>query len=113
MKKSQSQFNMSALIREVLTGTPQMSSAQMIEEIQRRHPGVKINKNSFSVAFYTARQRLGRGRRRANRHVSARRAASGKCDLNVMRSAADFLRNAGGYDKGLEALKMVQAVQLK
>ena len=115
------EFNMSKAIRELLTENPKLSSQEAVDAILAKHPNAKINKNSFSVAFYTGRQKLGisvsgRRRRKGARGVSragVRQVARHSVDLVTLQAAAKFLSAAGSLDSALEAIKQVQAVQLK
>ena len=120
-KAAAADFNMSQAIRELLTENPKMSSQEAIDAILAKHPSAKINKNSFSVAFYTGRQKLGisvsgrRGRRgaRGASRASVRQVGRHAVDLSTLQAAAKFLSTAGSIDSALEAIKQVQAVQLK
>ena len=84
-----------------------------------KFPGVKINKNSFSVAFYTGRKKLGigsrstRGRKVGVRESKSTSTAQPKVDFAKLQSAARFLSEVGGNEVALEAIKQVQAVQVK
>lgn len=115
-KAAKGDFNMSEEIRDILTSSPNLSSHEVAEAIQSKHPGVKINKNSFSVAFYTGRKKLGisvsgrRGKAGKRRLVGGSR---GGLDLSRLQTAAKFMREVGGADAAIEAIKQVQAVQLK
>jgi hypothetical protein len=112
-------FNMSQAIRDVLTENPNVSSREAVNAILAKHPNAKINKNSFSVAFYTGRQKLGisvSGRRGARGRIAGtgvRHAARHSVDLDTLHAAAKFLSTAGSVDSALEAIRQVQAVQLK
>ncbi len=116
-KASSIDFNMSETIRDILTENPKMGPKEVTDAILAKHPGAKINKNSFSVAFYTGRKKLGiktssgRGRK-----VGVRKSISGaapKVDLARLQAAAKFLSEVGGAEAALEAIKQVQAVQVK
>lgn len=112
-------FNMSQAIRDVLTENPKVSSQEAVDAILAKHPNAKINKNSFSVAFYTGRQKLGisvsgrRGRRPGRGRVAGSHVARHAVDLDTLQAAAKFLNAAGSFDSAMEAIKQVQAVQLK
>lgn len=115
MKSVKSEFNMSSEIRSVLSANPNATSAECVSEIKGRHPKSKINMASFSVAFYTTRQRMGITHKRPgskSRVVSVAK-STGMVGLNVMRSAAEFVRAVGGFDNALSAIKTVESVQLK
>ena len=117
-KAANSDFNMSEAIRDVLTANPAVSAPEATEAILAKFPGVKLNKNSFSVAFYTGRKKLGIGSSKRGRKVGVRKSksASGartKVDLAMLQSAAKFLSEVGGAEAALEAIKQVQAIQVK
>ncbi len=108
-------FNMSAAIREALTANPKASSAEVVESISKANPKVKINKASFSVAFYTARRKMG-GKKRGKK-IGIRRGHVGRVnghtvDLTTLQQAAKFLREVGGSEAALAAIKTVAAVQI-
>lgn len=120
-KRSAGSFNMSEAIRDLLTGNPKLSARETWDALADKHPGEKINKNSFSVAYYTGRNKLGikstgRGRKRGvkrMRRTSTAMAARPNLDLFALQTAARFLSEVGGADAALEAIKQVQALQVK
>ena len=57
-KAAEVDFNMSESIREILKANPKLGSQEVADAIVAKYPGAKINKNSFSVAFYTGRNDL-------------------------------------------------------
>ena len=117
-KIANADFNMSEAIRDILKANPKFSSKEASEAIVANNPGVKINKNSFSVAFYTGRKKLGirssgkgRGRKPGVKNVKASIRPS--LNLAMLQTTAKFLSEVGGAEKALEAIKQVQAVQVK
>ena len=118
-KAANSDFNMSEAIRDILTTNPKVTAPEAIEAILAKYPGAKLNKNSFSVAFYTGRKKLGIGSpSRRGRKVGVRKSKSASTtrtnvDLAKLQSAAKFLSEVGGAEAALEAIKQVQAVQVK
>ena len=116
-KASSIDFNMSETIRDILTENPKMGPKEVTEAILAKHPGVKINKNSFSVAFYTGRKKLGiKSASGRGRKVGVRKSLSTvnpTVDLARLQAAAKFLSEVGGAEAALEAIKQVQAVQVK
>ena len=116
-KASNVEFNMSETIRDILTENPKLGPKEVTDAILSKHPGVKINKNSFSVAFYTGRKKLGiKSASGRGRKVGVRKTFSGdtpKVDLARLQAAARFLSEVGGAEAALEAIKQVQAVQVK
>jgi hypothetical protein len=115
-KKPTAEFNMSETIRELLTENPNLTARETTEAILEKHPTAKINKNSFSVAFYTGRKKLGIGSSRRGRKVGVRKLMSGTrptVDLAKLQTAVRFIRDVGGAEAALEAIKQVQAIQVK
>lgn len=116
-KAANSDFNMSEAIREILTATPNVSAAEATEVILAKYPGTKLNKNSFSVAFYTGRKKLGIGsassRRKRVGLKKSKSMAGANVDLAMLQAAAKFLSEVGGAEAAIEAIKQVQAVQVK
>jgi hypothetical protein len=114
-------FNMSETIRELLTENSKLTSTEVADAIVAKHPGAIINKNSFAVAFYTIRKKLGIGSSRRGRRVRVRVAKAearksvrrSTVDFAMLQSAAKFLAEVGGAEAALEAIKQVQAVQVK
>ena len=118
-KSSNSDFNMSEVIRDILTASPKLSSKEVSDVIMEKYPSAKINKNSFSVAYYTGRKKLGirgtRGGRKFGKRVGRPAAAAKRptVDLAMMQATAKFLSEVGGAAAAIEAIKQVQAVQVK
>lgn len=115
-KSTAAEFNMSETIRELLTENPKITSQEATDAILAKHPTAKINKNSFSVAFYTGRKKLGislSGRRRKATKKKLTTTSRPSVDLAKLQVTARFLREVGGADAAIEAIKQVQAVQLK
>lgn len=120
-KSAAAEFNMSELIREMLSANPKLSSKEVADAIMAKHPNAKINKNSFSVGFYTIRKKLGIGKSKRGRKVGvrmARKAARTSAghrtmDLAMIQSTARFLNQVGGAEAALQAIKFVQAAQVK
>jgi hypothetical protein len=116
-KQPETEFNMSEAIRDILKENPSLGSKEAADAIQAKYPSAKINKNSFSVAFYTGRKKLGikssgRGRRVGTRK-SKMTSARPSVDMAVLQTTAKFLSEVGGAEAALAAIKQVQAVQVK
>lgn len=120
-KKVAEQFNMSEVIREMLKANPKSSSQEVADAIMAKYPGTKINKNSFSVAFYTSRKKLfgspsRKPRGSKTRTVTTKSAApvshSG-VDIAMLQSAAKFVGQAGSAEAAMAAIKQVQSLQVK
>jgi hypothetical protein len=124
-KPPKSEFNMSQVIRNLLKDNPKIGGNEAAAAIQAQYPSLNLNKNSFSVAFYTTRQKMGlklakRGKRMTTRKSSAApkspvtpQRAVGSVDLALLQATAKFLSDVGGADAALEAIKHVQAIQVK
>ena len=115
-KASSPDFNMSEAIRQILTANPKLTSKEVTDAITEKYPNAKLNKNSFSVGFYTIRKKLGIGSSKRGKRVALRKSVSAshpKIDFAVLQSAAKFLSEVGGAEAAIEAIKQVQAVQVK
>jgi|GEM_PF-1148203 len=124
-KPPKSEFNMSQVIRNLLKDNPKIGGNEAAAAIQSQYPSLNLNKNSFSVAFYTTRQKMGlklakRGKRMTTRKSSAAskslvtpQSEVGSVDLALLQATARFLSEMGGADAALEAIKQVQAIQVK
>jgi len=121
-KAAPAHFNMTTVIREILTANPNASAKEANDAILEKYPTAKINKNSFSVAFYTGRKKLGmnpasnRGRKVGMRKSLLNMATSAgghHVDLAMLHATAKFLSEVGGADAAIEAIKHVQAIQVK
>jgi hypothetical protein len=120
-KKAATEFNMSEAIRAILTENPKMSNKEVKEAILAKHPSVKINDNSFAVAYYTGRKKLfglsgSKSKRSKKRNLVAKAAKSAvrpTASLAVLQLAAKFLGEAGSAEVAMEAIKQVQALQVK
>ena len=109
-------FNMSEAIREILTENPNFSTKDASDAVLAKHPTAKINKNSFSVAFYNGRKKLGisvSGRGRKAAKGQSKSAIRSSVNLATLQTTAKFLNEVGGIEAALEAIKQVQAVQVK
>lgn len=125
-KASNSEFNMAEAIRDILKENPKLNCKETADAVMAKNPSVKINKNSFSVAYYTGRKKLGIGttsrRRRFSKRIGrgamqsqtvAPTTGRPAVDIAMLQTTAKFLSQVGGADVALEAIKYVQAAQLK
>ncbi len=115
-KSKATEFNMSEAIRGILTENPKLTSGEVYDAIVAKHPTARINESSFSVAFYASRKKLGIGSSRRGKKAvkkTAKAAVRKTVDLAMMQAAAKFLSEVGGADAALQAIKQVQAVQVK
>lgn len=115
MAKKSADFNMSEEIRNLLRENRTLSLSEAFDALSKKH---KLNKNSFGVAFYSARNKLGikSGRRRkggAKRTVSRRVPAAPRLDMGALQAAAKFVSDIGGADKAIAAVKQVASLQIK
>lgn len=113
-KAASASFNMSEAIRTLLQENPKLSGREAREALQAKYPSAKINMNSFGVAFYTVRKKMGlKGKRtRAGKVARAARAAGSVVSFDALKLAAALLRSVGSVEAALEAVKTVQAVQI-
>jgi len=122
------EFNTSEEIRTVLGGNPALGIKEVLEAVKAKFPGAVINEKSFGVAVYNARKKLGiSGGASGSNGSSGRKAGATKkvvrkrlpsasrptLDLAILQAAAKFLNEAGNAEAATEALKQVQALQLK
>ena len=106
------EFNMSEEIREILSQNPDLSGQEVSEAIMAKYPTAKINKNSFSVAFYTGRKKLrsGKGKKVGAKVGIKKSLATEKpsIDLAMIQSAVKFIREVGSAEAALEVVKLLQ-----
>ena len=115
-KLPETEFNMSEAIRDILKESPNLNSKEAADAIQAKFPAAKINKNSFSVAFYTGRKKLGiKSSGRGKRIVKRKSTITGRpsVDMAILQTTAKFLSDVGGAEAALAAIKQVEAVQVK
>jgi len=120
-KSAAPEFNLSALVREALTLDKTATSRTVLDYIEAKQPGAKINKGSFSVAFYTTRKKLGivSGKTRVKSKVGirtsqvAKKTTGGAVDMAALQAAAKLIRDVGSAEAAIEAIKSVQAVQIQ
>ena len=114
------EFNMSELIRSVLTANPKANTKEVKEAVLAKHPTVKINDNSFAVAYYNAKKKLF-GPARPKSKSSKKNPITQKTtsvarpavDLATLQAAAKFLGEVGNAEAALAAIKQVQGLQVK
>jgi len=93
-------------------------TAQEVEaEVKKQHPGQKINSNSLSVAFSSARKKLGitKGKKRTvkRRKPSARGRANGVVDMAALQAARKYVAEVGDVDAALEAVRQLRTLQVR
>ena len=117
-KSATSEFNMSETVREALGLHPKASAREVQDYVEAKHPGAKINKGSFSVAFYTTRKKLGiGGKSKRAKRVGIRQTKSvvkaSSVNMAALQQAAKFLREVGSAEQAIEAIRAVEKVQIK
>lgn len=116
-KKAAGSFKMAEEIRTLLGENPKLGANEALKALQERHPGTSINENSFSVAFYAARKKLGiaSGPRGGKRVVRKKlpSAARPAVNLATLQAAAKFLAESGSVETAVEAIRQVQGLQIK
>lgn len=121
-KKAKDDFNMSEEIRNVLRDDRSLSVSETLAALKEKFPKQDINENSFSVAFYNARNKLGikSGKRRKKAGKAAKRTVMRKkpttaeaVSYDDLQAAAKFLNQFGDADKAIAAIKQVKALQIK
>ena len=116
-RSSRSEFNMAAEIRALLTKDRSLSGRQVIEGLEAKFPGRRINRNSASVAFSSARRQLGitSSRKKTVRRRKPGRnsqAASGS-SLTALQAARKLIAEVGGAEAALAAIRQVESLQIR
>lgn len=118
-KKAATDFNMAEEIRNLLRQNRKLSLSEAFAALSEKFPKQKLNKSSFDVAFYAARNKLGiksSGRRRkkaAGRTVVKQRPAKTKAlDLDTLKAAAKFVAQIGDADAAIAAIRQVRTLQI-
>jgi hypothetical protein len=117
-KASADGFKMAAAIRDLLNENRKLSGREAQAAIEQKYPDQKINQNSFNVAFYNARHKLGikSGRRRKVVRVAkpgvARKSSGGAINMELLAAAREMLKAAGSAENAVAAIKQLQALQI-
>lgn len=117
-KASRGEFNMSQAIRDQLTANPKLSLRECREAVEAANPSVKINVNSFGVAFSNQRAKLGikskRGRKRVRvmKPAAAAAAASKPVKMEHLQAARKFVAEIGNADVAVAAVKALAQLQI-
>jgi hypothetical protein len=114
-KAKSAAINVSEAVRAIIQANPKISAVEAREQLGQQHPTLKINTNSFGVAFYTARKKLGiktGGKSVAKKVARVAHAAGATVSFEALKHAAALLRAAGNPEAAIEAIKTVQAVQI-
>ena len=110
------EFNMSEAIRDALTANPKSTIQEVHDSIQAKYPSARINEGSFSVAFYTGRQKLGiTSKRRAKGKIGirtrktalagGRTVGNGNIEIGAIKTAIELIKQAGGEAAAVELIK--------
>ena len=102
MAKKKSGFNMSQAVRDHLTANPNASAKETLEALTAFNP--KLNKGSFSVAYYTARRK---GKR--TKVVARKAAAAGMSvvDFEAVRLVKKLVDSIGAAT----AIQLIKAME--
>lgn len=114
-KKKKPEVNISELIREVLSTNINATSQEVMDAIIAKHPTLKINKDSFSVGFYTNRKKLGfKSSRQGTKVKRVKRVKNDSADINmsILQKAVVFLKQFNNFEDAIAAVKTVEALQL-
>lgn len=121
-KKTRGEFNMAAEIRNLLEENRTLTGGEALALIQKNHPRAKLNKNSFGVAFYGARNKLGisskrrsKKKRRTGKVVIRRTPskAAAAVDIGTLQQAAIFVSKVGDAQKAVEAIRQLRSLQIQ
>lgn len=118
-KKAKSDFNMSEEIRNQLKENRTLTGSEVLAALGEKFPGESINKNSFGVAFYSARKKLGIkiSKRRTGgvkkTVVQKRPVAAATADIGTLTAAAKFVSVVGDADTAIAAIKQLSSLQIK
>src|SRR5690606_21980086 len=83
-------------------GEPAMSAKEGEADVKKQHPGKKLNSNSLSVSFSSARKKLGiaKGRKKSvkRRKPSASGRTNGTVDMAALQAARKYVAEVGDVD---------------
>lgn len=115
-KAEPSEFSVAKAIRECFAENPKLTAKDMLAAIETKYPKGDINRNSFSVGYYTIRKKLGIGGSRRRKKVAGRSVKPVNhtpINLDRLYQTANFINEVGGADVALEAIRAVQSTQIK
>lgn len=120
-KKSANSFNMAAAIRDILTANHKSSFSETLNGLVKGNPKESINKNSFQVAFYNARKKLGIGPSRKRKTAAGSKvvvrktpaASGGILSLTTLQAAAKFVSEVGDANTAIEAVRQLRSLQIQ
>ena len=112
-KATRGDFVMSAEIRNILRDNPNLKGREVVEMLQKKFPGQKINENSANVAFSNARKDLGitpggKPTRKTGR------GGKQQDDFSVLQAARSFVEATGGDTQAaIDAVKKLEKLQVQ
>lgn len=116
-KASRAEFNMAAEIRALLSKDPSLTGRQVVEGLNAKFPGKRINENSCSVAYSTARRQLGIV---SSRKKTVRRRKPGRngqvapsMNLTALQAARKLIAEVGNADVAMAAIRQVESLQIR
>ncbi len=123
-KKTGDEFNMAAEIRSLLEKNRALTGSETLALIQKKHPKAKLNTNSFGVAFYGARNKLGISSKRRSKKkrptgqkkVVVRRTPAKTdtaVDIATLQQAASFVSEVGDAQKAIDAIRQLRTLQIR
>jgi hypothetical protein len=116
-KASRGEFNMASEIRALLTRDPSLTGRQVVEGLASKFPGRRINENSCSVAYSTARRQLGivSSRKKSVRRRKPGRngQASASMSLTALQAARKLIAEVGGAEVAMAAIRQVDSLQIR
>jgi hypothetical protein len=112
-KKKAGGQSLSQHIRDYLASNPDSTPNQIVAGLKEQ--GIKVSTGLASNVKYTSGPGgRKRGRRKgAKRTVRRRRPGAQTMDISVLKAAAKYVEQVGDVDMALEAVKQVQALQVR
>ena len=102
---------MSEEVRQMIKDNRKLTREQALDALQEKYPKAKINKRSFSVAFYTTRKKILVPKRSHKKKADTVRLGTG-INIGMLQTAAKFLREVGSVEKAIDVIKAVQTIQV-
>ncbi len=123
-KKTGGNFSMAAEIRSLLEDNRALTGSETLALLQKKHPKARLNTNSFSVAFYGARNKLGisskrrsgKKRKTGPKKVVVRRTPARTdaiVDRATLQQAAKFVSEVGDAQKAIDAIRQLRSLQIQ
>ncbi|GAB4148049.1 MAG: hypothetical protein Tsb009_21590 [Planctomycetaceae bacterium] len=118
-KKKASGFVLAAEIKKLIQANPKLKEAEAYESLTKSFPKEKIKRNSFQVAFYTARKNLGlspkKRKKTKGKKVVVRKTPvrSQAVSLSALQAAAKFVSEVGDAQTAIEAVRQLRDLQIR